>query len=154
MHFFVFLFCFEDSTCLRLSVYLDWIKDSNVEKCFLDFYPNVSSAYIHVGFITSFRLFEIKSHSCVISMNPPFFISHTLLNIKLLTTTIVSWKVAFFCLVFLFGQMSHVLHTSTVHKFTASLADEGNCILPVQRLTQHKTYINLWKLALRASPQH
>ena len=40
--------------------------------------------------------------------------------------------------------MSHILHTNTVHK----LADEGNSAY-CQSSTQHWTYINLCKLALR-----
>ena len=45
--------------------------------------------------------------------------------------------------------MSHILHTSTVHK-TASLADEdkdNTASLAVH--TTSNIYINLWKLALR-----
>ena len=45
--------------------------------------------------------------------------------------------------------MTHILHTSTVHK-TASLADEGNSV-NCQSSGAHNIihYINLWKLALR-----
>ena len=43
--------------------------------------------------------------------------------------------------------MTHILHTSTVHK-TASLADEGNSAYCQSRGT-HNIKHNLWKLALR-----
>ena len=50
----------------------------------------------------------------------------------------------------LFGYMTHILHTSTVHKTAASLADEGNSAY-CQSSGAHniKHICNLWKLALR-----
>ena len=47
--------------------------------------------------------------------------------------------------------MTHILHTSTVHK-TASLAGEGNsayCQSSGAHNIKHILDINLWKLALR-----
>ena len=43
--------------------------------------------------------------------------------------------------------MTHILHTSTVHK-TASLADEGNSAY-CKSSGAHNIKHNLWKLALR-----
>ena len=44
--------------------------------------------------------------------------------------------------------MSHILHTSTVHK-TALLADEGNSAYCQSSGAHNIKHIDLWKLALR-----
>ena len=55
--------------------------------------------------------------------------------------------------VFLFGYMSHLLHTSAVH-ITASLADEGNSAYCQSSGAHNIKIYKPMEISMKGSPQH